>query len=160
MRARRSVAERFWEKVDKSAWPKGCWLWKACVDDNGYGRFTMHDANGRKRAHWAHRVAYELAVGPIGSGMLVCHTCDNPICMNPDHLWIGTYQENSDDMDKKGRRVVGEDRPQAKLNDEAVRAIRGAPSTRGTQARLVKIYGVASSVISRIRTGKIWRHVL
>lgn len=76
----------------------GCWEWQACTNNIGYG--FIRDS-GKMRT--AHRVSYELFKGLIPAGKIVCHTCDNPKCVNPDHLWIGTNKDNYDDMVRKGR---------------------------------------------------------
>lgn len=92
----RPAIERFEEKIFYS--PDGCWYWTATVCHN-YGCFI--DNGGR---HKAHQFAYKLYKGAIPKGLCVCHHCDNPICVNPDHLWLGTHEENMRDMTKKGRR--------------------------------------------------------
>lgn len=100
----RDINERFWEKVDKSAGPDGCWLWQAQVHPRGYGRFAIGSRTDKTRQQVpAHRVAYELGNGPIPEGHYVCHRCDNPPCCNPAHLFTGTQQENMNDMKAKGR---------------------------------------------------------
>lgn len=86
---------RFWEKVQKGA---GCWVWTASLNGTGYGQFSIHNKPVR-----AHRYAYELLNGPIPAGKRVCHTCDNPPCVRPDHLFIGTAKDNTLDMIRKGR---------------------------------------------------------
>lgn len=80
----------------------GCWEWKRATNNIGYGMFRIKQGLMRT----AHRVSYELFKGPIPKGMVVCHTCDNPKCVNPDHLWAGTMLDNIRDMDQKGRRVT------------------------------------------------------
>jgi hypothetical protein len=96
MPPKRDVRLRFWEKVEKS---EGCWLWTASRHTDGYGRFGPNHAEAKR----AHRVAYELEVGPIPPGMLVCHRCDTPLCVRPDHLFLGTIGDNNRDMEAKGR---------------------------------------------------------
>jgi len=91
------VAPRFWAKVAKS---DGCWLWTGARASNGYGSFRFAD---RPCATAAHRAAWELACGPIPHGMHVLHRCDNPPCVNPAHLFLGTHLENVRDREAKGR---------------------------------------------------------
>jgi len=112
------MEERFWSKVNKT---EGCWLWTASVNMNGYGKFGI----GGKRGGWksAHRVSYELVKGDIPNGLLLRHTCDNPPCVNPDHLIPGTCKENTQDMMVRGRNkyithpLPGEKNPMSKLTD-------------------------------------------
>ena len=87
--------QRFWDKVEKT---DGCWVWTASKNRQGYGYFRF-DGKMRK----AHRMAWLFAIGEIPEGMMVCHSCDNPSCVNPEHLWLGTGQDNMDDMNTKGR---------------------------------------------------------
>lgn len=92
----RSTAERFWAKVEKG---DGCWLWTASVNRRGYGKFKLRSYVQVS----APRVAWMLTNGEVPDGMFVCHTCDNPLCVNPSHLWIGTCADNNRDMMEKGR---------------------------------------------------------
>ena len=89
---------RFWKWIKKLS--NGCWEWQGCVTKSGYGRFQVHPKTLR-----AHRVAYFLIKGPIPESFLVCHTCDNRRCVNPEHLWIGSSKENTADMVQKGRLI-------------------------------------------------------
>lgn len=94
---------RFWAKVQMGR-AGDCWLWRASVGRNGYGQFTWASRYGRQRPVGAHRVAYELTRGLIvGEAMLVCHTCDTPLCVNPSHLFLGTQTDNMQDASAKGR---------------------------------------------------------
>lgn len=90
--------EKFWSKVDKSQLsPGGCWLWTS-YKKQGYGYFRINNKD-----IGAHRVSYELIYGPFDKCLFVCHKCDNPPCVNPDHLWLGTNQDNMEDMYNKNR---------------------------------------------------------
>jgi hypothetical protein len=95
-------AERFWARVDKSGEPDTCWPWTGAKSGE-YGALAVLDENGAWRRRPAHRVSYELVNGAIPNGMLVCHRCDNPPCVRPDHLFLGTHKDNSDDKVAKGR---------------------------------------------------------
>ncbi len=90
---------RFWAKVDKS---NSCWVWTACVDKDGYGEVILGGSKFR-----AHRVSYAIAKGDPEK-LCVCHKYDNRLCVNPDHLWLGTIQEDMKDRDEKGRTLRGE----------------------------------------------------
>jgi len=87
---------RFWSRVQKT---EGCWLWTGCVNSTGYGSGTF----GKARTHMAHRFSWEIAHGPIPDGLCVCHRCDNPRCVRPDHLFLGTRSDNQNDRVAKGR---------------------------------------------------------
>lgn len=94
------VPERFWAKVHVT---DGCWEWQASTRQSGYGQFYVPGPNGEKLMEQAHRVSYMLTFGDIPDGLHVCHACDNPLCVNPDHLWLGTRNDNMQDMARKGR---------------------------------------------------------
>lgn len=93
--------ERFFSKIDTRG-PMDCWNWVATKNQKGYGRIKVD-----KMWYSAHRFLWQLVNGPIPRGLLVCHSCDNPSCCNPNHLWLGTHQENMDDMVEKGRSIKG-----------------------------------------------------
>lgn len=149
---RPSPEERFWSWMDKSD-EDGCWPWMRGRDLDGYGIFShTHDIPARR----ANRVAWELTNGPIPAGLEVCHTCDNPPCCRPDHLFLATNAGNHADRDRKGRQARGERNGWAKLTADAVRAIRAS----GEPARiLVERFGVKKATISSVRTGRSWKHI-
>lgn len=136
---------RFWSKVDVGN-ATDCWHWQAGKTHFGYGKF------GDTKAH---RISWEMFNGPIPDGLMVCHKCDNPRCVNPAHLFVGTAADNNRDRTEKGRSRAprGERHPNAKLSDADVRAIR-ASSERGID--LAERYGVAASTISEVRSYR-WR---
>lgn len=133
----------------------GCWEWQGFRDGKGYGRIALKGRTGGR----AHRAAWQEAHGrPVPPGMHVCHTCDNPPCINPDHLFLGTPADNIADMDRKGRRGAarGEASPSAKLTWEQVRIIR---SSAESAPRLAAQFDVSESLIYQIRTHNIWKEV-
>ncbi len=160
--------ERFWMKVNKT---DGCWLWLASKDPFGYGCFQV---SGQRYLSRAHRVSYMLAYGDIPDGLLICHACDNPSCVRPDHLWAGTQKENIHDCMSKGRspfplgcrrdpsRVArGERVYGAKITAETVQIIRHRHATETvTAAQIARDLGVGRAVVYNILQGKTWRHVI
>lgn len=132
----------------------GCWIWIAAKSSAGYGQLSF----GKGVNLGAHRISYQLYVGPISKGCFVCHRCDNPSCVNPDHLFAGTPQQNSNDMIRKGRQntPLGEKQGTSKLTNEAVIEIR---ASRDSQYVLAERYGVSQSLISYVKSRKIWTHI-
>jgi hypothetical protein len=131
----------------------GCWNWTGVVSREGYGRTTI---KGQWQSKTIHRLAWENANGPIPAGLLVCHRCDNRRCCNPDHLFLGTSQDNSDDMRSKGRSAYGERHPQARLTEALAAEILISSEPNRT---LAKRYGVPEYLISNVRHGISWGHV-
>lgn len=151
----KSIEERFWEKVDKSAGPDGCWLWTASCHPSGYGQFSYAEAMTP-----AHRVAWVLTNGPIPKDSWVLHHCDVRKCVNPAHLFLGTAADNSRDAVSKGRRPTGEAHRRSKLTKEEVLAIREeAAHGTMTQLELGQVYGVSPNHVSDIVRRKSWRHL-
>jgi hypothetical protein len=134
----------------------GCLEWLGCKDGGGYGMFAHNGSTQR-----AHRVSYEFHVGPIPAGLCICHRCDNRVCINPDHLFLGTLSDNVADMDAKGRRVmpIGVMHGSAKLTEDDVLSIRAASGGHGLLTDLARSYGVSRTQISNIRQGRYWLHV-
>lgn len=129
-----------------------CWEWSGGHQSKGYGCIPKSVVG---RQILAHRVSYELFVGPA-DGKLVCHTCDNKLCVNPTHLFLGDPADNSRDMVNKGRQSKGESRWNAKITEESAREIYSSP-LRGVD--VAKKFGVAQQTVCAIRRGRTWRHV-
>ena len=169
--------DRFWAKVDKSGGPDACWLWMASRNRKGYGGFRI----GR-RIFKTHRIAWTLANGSIphdGShnGICACHRCDNPSCVNPAHLFLGTNAQNNKDKESKGRgnpargdkngarihperMLRGEAQTNSKLKTEQAIGIRALYDTgRFTQKELADTFNVSRTLISFIINRKAWRHI-
>lgn len=148
-------ATRFWALVNQRG-PDECWPWQAARDKDGYGLFTPQP--GRQEV--AHRVAYRLANSTLDPALMVCHTCDNPPCCNPRHLFLGTNADNMTDMVSKGRSRKGEAHPRARLTADAVQAIRARYSAGTiTLAALAAEYGVKDVTIQAITSRRSWKHV-
>jgi YHS domain-containing protein len=138
----RPASERFARHVHKT---DTCWLWTAATDGKGYGRFDNMAA---------HRFAYELYIGPIPDKLFVCHKCDNPPCVNPDHLFLGTQKDNMLDCSRKGRTSSGA----YKLNRDQVEQIRERYKPGiVTQAQLGQEFGVSKAAISAITRCTRWK---
>ena len=144
-----STESKFERLVDKGP---GCWTWTGRVNNRGYGVVT-HD----RRPQYTHRVAWQLAYGPIPEGMGVLHRCDNPPCVRPEHLFLGDQKINGEDMAAKDRSTHGSKNPHAKLTEADVVDIcqGGAPA-----AVLAERYGVHVNTIWRIRRGDRWVRVV
>lgn len=149
------VIDRFMAKVGPEG-ESGCWEWTARKTPQGYGRFFF---NGRNAL--SNRVAWELFVGPIPSGLHVLHRCDNPACVNPRHLWLGTNADNVADKVRKGRTQAsrGEENPRARLSRDDVIAIRRRYGAGVSSKELSAEYQVARNYIPMIAARKVWRHV-
>ena len=129
----------------------GCRLWNGGTYRGGYGQLNWQ---GRPRK--AHRLAWEAAYGAPPAHLHVCHTCDQPACINPEHLFLGSIADNMADKVSKGRQERGESHGLAKFTDENIRAIRGDGRL---QWEIAEDYGVQQSAISRIITRKRWKHI-
>ena len=144
--------ERFEMYVDKGG-EGGCHLWTGSRRITGYGQFSV----ARSKAKLSHRVAYELYVGPIPPGMFVLHHCDVRTCVNPSHLFIGTHQDNMDDMAAKGT-LRGSKNPNAKLDEVKIAGIRRMLDSGVRGREVARKFDVNESVISRIKHGLLWGH--
>lgn len=143
--------DRFLEKVEMEPM-SGCWLWTGAISQHGYGRFS---GEGRKTTQ-AHRWAYQKYKGDIPAGMSLCHKCDNPSCVNPNHLFIGTRADNAADMVAKNRQPKGQQKATHKLTEEQVRTIY---SETGSHRALAAKYNVSHRLIGGIKKGERWKHL-
>jgi hypothetical protein len=141
----------FWLKVDKRG-PDECWPWLASGNVRGYGQFGLLPAG----IFSAHRVAYYLATGKQPGPLCACHTCDNPSCCNPAHLFLGTDADNVADKVAKGRCAAGVNHGRAKLTEEQVLEIR---AVNETQVVIAAKYGVSRGLVSRVRSRRNWKHI-
>lgn len=166
-----NTIDRFWRKVRKT---ESCWLWIGSKRNKGYGAFVWSTSAGDIIQGRAHRFAWEMAFGPVPSGLCVLHTCDNPSCVRPEHLWIGTKSDNNRDMLTKGRRVLGgsktgiayckyekgEQHHNARITPEIVKSIRETHARGGISLGTIsRQHGMSVSHIFRIVNRKAWKHV-
>ena len=141
--------KRFWSKVHKGL---HCWEWQAAKRDDGYGCIKIAGKSVQ-----AHRQSYTLTNGPIPDGMLVLHKCDNRMCCNPDHLFLGTHQDNTDDMIAKGRHPHKETNGKSKLTQAIVDEARQLYAAGGvTLTTLAQKYGVTRQAIGDAVKGRSW----
>lgn len=132
----------------------GCWVWPFAVSSNGYGR--VHCGPGDDQS--AHRVALELDGRPPGD-LYACHHCDNPPCVNPAHLYVGTAAQNTQDALRRGRSAIGERVNTAKLTAADVVAIRALYASGTSAYRIAKDTGMSTGAIRHIVKGRTWKHV-
>lgn len=151
-RDRCSDDDRFDAKVERRG-PSECWPWKGAKFRFGHGNFSL---NGK--ATNAHRFSWVRTHGEIPSGLYVCHHCDNPPCVNPAHLFLGTPKDNSQDREKKGRgiRRIGSRSPKARVDEYKVLEIRRSDLK---QIEIAKRFGITQTTVSRIRRRENWGHV-
>lgn len=167
----KEAEERFWIKVKKT---KDCWLWTAYKDKNGYGRFWFD-----KKLMLSHRFSWEIKNGKIKEGMFACHSCDNPTCVNPDHLFIGTCLDNMRDAKAKGKYVGrgqyfmrdyslkrkmenlprGENHPNSKMTEKKVIEARKLREMGFPIGKLARKFGLTYTPMYMILKRKHWRNV-
>lgn len=159
----RSLVDRFEEKIDKTNY---CWNWKANKNNMGYGMIRLGGLQPKKLAH---RVSYEIKNGKIPDGVCVLHKCDNPACVNPEHLFLGNKKDNYYDMVKKGRRVLGrnpnnnppisygESHPRAKFSNKEANEIRILLSEGYTARGIARALKVDKGIILKIKHNKTYK---
>jgi len=153
---RKTFTDRFWEKVDRRG-ADDCWEWTAALNEHGYG---VMRPEGRRTGPTikAHRVSLSLAGVDI-DGLVIRHSCDNPPCVNPAHLSVGTKADNSADMVARGRSPRGSRSGASKLTERQVAEIRARQAAGELHRVLAADYGVSRATITNIVTGRTWRHV-
>lgn len=153
-----SIRARWERKVQKTP---DCWYWRGAKDQDGYGYIV---ANGKHLL--AHRLSHELHVGPIPEGVMVCHHCDTPPCVNPAHLYAGTASENTRDMRERGRTAPKQTRPprrtgaengRSRYTEEQVRAIRRLHRDGKSQTEIAEAFGMLLSTVHKIVHRQTWR---
>lgn len=149
-----SLLEKFNAGIDKGS-PDECWLWKG-GNTGRYGRIKT-----RSVSIAAHRASYQIHFGTIPEGMFVCHHCDNPRCVNPNHLFLGTPLDNMRDKTEKGRGryLHGEENPISRLTSKQVTEVRSRAKNGERQSHLAREFGICQATVSEIVLYKIWRHV-
>lgn len=146
--------QRFDECVSKGR-DDDCWLWGRKPNSSGYGYIRVL---GKKTL--AHRLSYELHIGQIPDGMVVCHRCDTPLCVNPKHLFVGTHADNAADKVSKGRQTIGAKNGRAKLSADMVCAIRTLVTRFGIKhSAISSSLGVSRSTVSMAVNGSNWGHI-
>jgi hypothetical protein len=158
MSRRRPLLERFWERVQKS---EGCWLWQGHLKTAGYGRLATYHDDGRLKYILAHRYSWEIHNGPIPDGLLVCHHCDVRHCVRPDHLFLGTPLDSTQDMMQKGRCADrrGTKHPRAGLTEGLVLLLRKKYAGKRVPRGLGEKYGVTDTAVRFAVQGRTWKHV-
>lgn len=141
--------KRFWTKVDKSD-SGSCWEWTAAKNPNGYGMF-----NYKRKMQLAHRVVWQITNGPIPQGGCILHSCDNPGCVNPQHLRVGTQDENMKDMSRKNRSVI----VNKKLDEHSVEQIKKLIGKKSLR-EIANQFNVSHNTIWQIKKGKAWASVI
>lgn len=152
MHTRQKAESQFWEKVDLPEDRSQCWIWAAATR-GGYGSLKVNQVNLR-----AHRLSYALHYGVLPANFLVCHHCDTPLCVNPHHLFLGTSQDNTEDMVSKKRHKTGNqsgaNNGNAKINEQQLEEIRARIAAGETNVAIAKDYPIGHAMVSRIRKGR------
>lgn len=158
LRPQPQLEDRFWSKVNKNSSPTGCWMWEGAIV-----KYGVIDIGGNQRL--AHRVSWELTYGEIPEGegyhgTCVCHRCDNPLCVNPEHLFLGSIADNMKDRNNKNRQAKGERSGPSKLKEIQVKEIRRLYKLGGETCRtLANKFGVSNSLVKQIVRGTAWSYL-
>lgn len=166
-RLQKRVSAPIWDRLlrHRKIDADGCWIWTGACDKQGYGHIANVIVDGKRRSITVHRLMAYMAHGldlSTPNQLYACHHCDKPPCFNPEHLFCGTPQDNSNDCKQKGRErhQRGEENGGGKkLTAENVRAIRAAVNAGAVKLRIAKLYGIHHSMVSRIMQGKAWTHI-
>lgn len=149
--------ERFWSQVARS--DNDCWLWTGYIcRTTRYGKFVFR-RHGERKTMGVHRIAWTLTHGDIPAGYQVCHVCDTPPCVRPDHLFLGTHDDNVRDMVVKGRACAGELKPNHKLTESDVRQIRTLRNSGVPGVQLARRFQISQSHITGIIKRRFWAHI-
>lgn len=150
----------FYRLADVGTGPN-CWEWKGSSTEGGYGHYAGRTlSTGRRPTCLAHRASWEITMGAIPDGLLVCHRCDNPPCVNPDHLFVATHAENMADMVRKGRKPKGVQHRDARLTEYDVLRIREINAAgRLSQKAIGKLFSVSAGHVSAIVCRTKWKHI-
>lgn len=143
---------RFWNRVNRT--PLGCWTWNRSTNSGGYGKMEVAG-----RTVFAHRISAKLTLPDFSHELCVCHTCDNPPCVRPSHLFMGTYQDNRMDASRKGKQR-GDTHWKARLTESAVREIRSLYATGSKQTELAVRFNVTQTNISNVVLRKSWAYLM
>jgi len=158
MKACQPIEQRIADRIEPDL-NSGCWLWTGALNSHGYGKIWAD-----RRLHRAHRVTYSLFVGEIAPGLVVCHRCDTPACVNPDHLFLGTQADNIRDMNLKGRRTQGRVyagalNSAAKLTEDQARKVLADVRAGRTKTAVANDNGITRTAVYHIVTGRNWPHL-